>query len=377
MQLNQIAGIASPGIQILRPLLDVSKETLIATCARSNTPWFHDGTNDDPTLTLRNATRHLLTSDRLPRALRKASLIEMTTRVKQSLEQHRQYAEDALKSLKTIRLDLRSGNLTVELPPSLSGLKQDPQPPAEALRSLQTRQLFFAPLAHAVSPNKGYATNKVEAITFHLSTPNKNIENEIGTRPSRFTAAGVDWNPLLAEATAGCLPNVGYLWSLTRELPKRKNSQPVCQWRASGASFSWSCSGVGTRPASFGTWQLFDGRFWLRVWDKINPMVTARFLREADMKQFFEDLPTGVRARLRKALKSAAPKKTRLTLPALALPDNGPVLALPSFGVQLPTTCDSLRWQVLYKSLKLGEGFQDPCQISGKMSTDNAPHQPD
>ncbi|KAF7337931.1 ATP-bind-3 domain-containing protein [Mycena venus] len=45
---------------MIRPLLEVSKERILATCAENNLEYVEDSTNFQPELTLRNAIRHLL-----------------------------------------------------------------------------------------------------------------------------------------------------------------------------------------------------------------------------------------------------------------------------------------------------------------------------
>lgn len=62
------------GIKIMRPLLKFSKERLIATCLQRGVSWVEDETNKDPTLTIRNAVRHMYRNHRLPSALSKERL---------------------------------------------------------------------------------------------------------------------------------------------------------------------------------------------------------------------------------------------------------------------------------------------------------------
>ncbi|KAI0306426.1 PP-loop family-domain-containing protein [Multifurca ochricompacta] len=48
---------------IVRPLLDVSKDRILATCDSHNIPYILDYTNFQPELTLRNAIRHVLSNN--------------------------------------------------------------------------------------------------------------------------------------------------------------------------------------------------------------------------------------------------------------------------------------------------------------------------
>lgn len=67
-------NMATGGILVCRPLLPFHKSSIMETCREAKVPYVTDPTNSDPTLTIRNAIRCLLASDRLPRALRPASM---------------------------------------------------------------------------------------------------------------------------------------------------------------------------------------------------------------------------------------------------------------------------------------------------------------
>ncbi|KAJ6144513.1 adenine nucleotide alpha hydrolases-like protein [Penicillium chermesinum] len=61
--------IADGGIFLCRPLLAFPKRHLLDTCHIHNIPYVNDPTNFDPTLTARNAIRHIRASHSLPLAL--------------------------------------------------------------------------------------------------------------------------------------------------------------------------------------------------------------------------------------------------------------------------------------------------------------------
>lgn len=65
------------GVKIYRPLLVYSKEELRDICKADEMPWFEDHTNADPTLTKRNAIRHIYANHKLPAALQKPSILAL------------------------------------------------------------------------------------------------------------------------------------------------------------------------------------------------------------------------------------------------------------------------------------------------------------
>lgn len=67
-------NMATGGVLLCRPLLPFHKSSILETCRQAKVPYVTDPTNSDPTLTIRNTIRDLLASDRLPRALRPASM---------------------------------------------------------------------------------------------------------------------------------------------------------------------------------------------------------------------------------------------------------------------------------------------------------------
>ncbi|KAJ7805636.1 hypothetical protein B0H14DRAFT_2879468 [Mycena olivaceomarginata] len=59
------AGVEGMTSWMVRPLLEVSKERILATCEENNLEYIDDSTNFQPELTIRNAIRHLLSKNTL------------------------------------------------------------------------------------------------------------------------------------------------------------------------------------------------------------------------------------------------------------------------------------------------------------------------
>ena len=110
------------------------------------------------------------------------------------------------------------------------------------------------------------------------------------------------------------------------------------------------------------TFQLWDGRFWIRVENRSQHAVCIRNFRKDDIKSLRNQLQHR-QMPFSHALKEAAAGDIRWTLPVIAnvdgsKPNEGQssVLALPSFGIVLPEWENLIRWDIRYKKIELGSG---------------------
>jgi tRNA(Ile)-lysidine synthase len=105
-------------------------------------------------------------------------------------------------------------------------------------------------------------------------------------------------------------------------------------------------------------WHLWDGRYWIRVYNHTTKLITVRPFEAADLKPFRNSLPAWAQQSFSDTLSVAAPGKARWTLPALAV--EGDVIALPTLGFAVQKEeYRGLRWQVKYKKVDLGENEPD------------------
>ena len=107
------------GVNIYRPLLPYSKERLVATCKAHRRSWIEDPTNQDVTLTARNAIRVLLKGDRLPKALRRSSLLALAERINTKLARRTQQTTGLLHLYRR-HIDTRVGVVSLRLPSAIS-----------------------------------------------------------------------------------------------------------------------------------------------------------------------------------------------------------------------------------------------------------------
>ncbi|TFK42367.1 PP-loop family-domain-containing protein [Crucibulum laeve] len=85
---------------MIRPLLSVSKERILATCETNKLEFVTDETNFQPALTLRNAIRHVLNPDP-----NKQSMPELPPDIAEKLEQ----TNKAVSSLESVVVNIQSG----------------------------------------------------------------------------------------------------------------------------------------------------------------------------------------------------------------------------------------------------------------------------
>lgn len=108
--------IATGGIVICRPLLPLRKANLISTCKANGVPFVSDPTNNDPTLTPRNAIRGLIHSGALPKAIQPESMLQRMKRAQEGIANTSILADKLLGMCEVLDLNLRGGWLLVKFP---------------------------------------------------------------------------------------------------------------------------------------------------------------------------------------------------------------------------------------------------------------------
>ncbi|EKG19195.1 tRNA(Ile)-lysidine/2-thiocytidine synthase [Macrophomina phaseolina MS6] len=349
------------GIQVLRPLLPFSKARLTATCEASGTQWVEDETNKDPTLTMRNTIRYLYNTYRLPAALSKPALLQMTQRTADKIRQREKEVNSLLDQLDAV-LDLRSGELAIRFPrnfypPSqMGGVRLYTQSVGDA-----DDTIFFQPnvkqfdvaegkivaamlirrLVNLVTPRENVDLSSLETAVRHLFprlyilSPLDDIPDRV---PTSFTAAGVLFERV--QTPDDYFPY--YTWMLSRQ-PYHRDEQPTITIPPTGSSIDSTPTTSRAAPTNFTAnlqaFNLFDGRWWLRI-DNPSPTtpLTVRPFRQTDLKPVRACLSGIMRERFEALRIDAAKNKARFTLPVITAPcaDGGDeVVAVPTFGVKV------------------------------------------
>lgn len=351
------------GITMYRPLLDFGKDRLIATCEANKVPWFEDPTNNDETMTMRNAVRHLVRTQRLPVALQKPAILALSARARRRVDLEEAEARRFIKRKAVIRdFDSCAGTLIAEIP-------------SLAAKKVRQNRLYTRARAEAKKPHQRVIASLVTRALIDFVTPNEhlptvsNLDNVVytlfpdldpagpRTRPSAFLIGGVRFDSITT-------PN-STRWFLSRA-PYQSN-QPLPEYW-----IDWNVSNVKKLekdPKSSG-WRripfprLWDGRYWVQLLSTRPDKFLVLPFEPEYAKAFRKALSPDQRSRLEAILKHYAPGKIRYTIPGIfhvATAEPGVqsesesliLLALPTLGIHLPGLKKWLDYEVSYKKVDL------------------------
>ncbi|KAI9155369.1 putative tRNA(Ile)-lysidine synthase [Paramyrothecium foliicola] len=358
------------GVTVFRPLLAFDKDRLIATCEANNVTWFEDVTNKDPTLTTRNAIRHLVTNHELPKALQKPAILNLCQRARKRVRVEESEAQRLLARKSVIKdLDSNVGTLTVELPrlgarmPTHRTLWAEARERARTPHRRTTAAILIRKLIEYVTPEDTLPPltsldNAVDRLFPQLS--------QNSPLPAKaFSIAGVLFSPTSNQHSANWfLSRAPY--SSSQTLPMKHLSAPPLSTRAEHANPPEQVS----RHVAWRGWKsfkLWDGRFWVMVHSCVHASFYLHPLYAEHLKSFRMALPQSQRDRLERLLKYHAPGKVRYTLPALYSvepgksegdpemdnPETFTLLALPSLGIHLPGMERWVRYEIRYRHVDL------------------------
>ncbi|KAI0015624.1 hypothetical protein F4780DRAFT_763152 [Xylariomycetidae sp. FL0641] len=329
--------IEDGGVCIYRPLLEFSKDRLVATCVENNIPWWDDHTNEDPTLTLRNAIRHLYRGYTLPLALQKPSILALTKRANDMAEALEAEARRLLARTTIHRFVTVAGTATVQFP--LYGGPSTRRDKKSALRS-RTRVLRQREVAGVLIQKMiALVTPKMQRIPLSalqnviprlfpaLGEPKTTVTSE----PKAFVIAGVYFTPVRQPDVEGAKRGGGHgqpCWHLSRAPYEAHKPVPNLRGRY------WATPVRGERVwhkrFRWGKWNkcsIWDGRYWIRFCHRLpyRVIVLPYYLRKHDevfkehVRVFREKLTPVGRKQLDSWLRYHAPGTARYTLPAIYL----------------------------------------------------------
>lgn len=340
------------GVQVLRPLLSFSKERLQATCLADGMPWFEDLTNIDPTITQRNAIRHIYANYSLPVALQKPAILSLSQAWTLRGASYEAAATNHLASETQITsFDPRCGSITLRfafLPDTRVTAESPVRWPFKqqqiAIRLLRTTIEAVSPEPHI----KLDRLRRVQRTVFpHLFEPDP-FSSE---RSLSFTVAGVriersDWIKKKSKSIS-CEDaddihrdhHFNHEWRITRE-PHRGSVNRV-----------QLTIPAGTLPQ----WNLYDGRYWIRLCNRTSTStLRVRPFCTGDSGSFRRKFSSKEQIRLGLLLKTLVPGDLRWTLPAIVMSDDhgiDQVLSLPTLGFDAPGMETFLSYEIRYKKV--------------------------
>jgi len=244
---------ATGGIWLCRPLLSFPKSRLVETCKHNKVPYVSDPTNFDPTLTIRNTIRHLLSKKALPRALQPASILSLIKAEQAALQKTQDISNEILASrCHILDLNLRTGTLIVEFNNTLSS--------TETALGVKSRRLLSTIMRRvtdliAPCPANHYNLRHYDPCVSKIFPDRYTVSQAKHLRDREpFTAGGVLFSPLTPQfkldpkdpttpKSSHSVPGKN-IWRLSRPL-YMKNRKPKMQFEQ-------------------GTWALWDDRYWFR-----------------------------------------------------------------------------------------------------------------
>lgn len=358
--------IEDEGVFVYRPLLSFAKDRLVATCEANDVPWFEDETNKDPTLTMRNAIRHMYQGFTLPKALQKPSILALAERCRAKNEAEDAEAARVLAShAEVVDFDPNVGTAIVRLPDLQVDVPRARRGRSvynvarlrlrrERLRTtgaLMLRRVLSLVSPEAESPPVPSMMASVTRVWPHLSEDATADRGRPSAEPKAFNVAGVLFTPVSSkhgESTKSGRnqrpPPPRYHLSRTPFVSSRPPPTFALPYtwpeayrspgpRAGTAQEPMVAEDVNellarTTPPwlPWSRWRLWDGRFWLRIRHRLpGQVVVAPFPRELNTKQVRETLTLGGGDdesskggdAVEDLLRRFAPGKVRYTLPAI------------------------------------------------------------
>ncbi|KAF1944466.1 hypothetical protein EJ02DRAFT_510140 [Clathrospora elynae] len=377
--LNIPFPIEQGGIQILRPLLGFEKARLIATCEEKGVVWAEDKTNQIQTLTSRNAIRHIYKNHKLPEALSIRSLVDVSLKMQERIKWHRIYAYKKLFDQCLIKLDIQTGSLLVRFPPFSSLLPRPIETQTDKIQAKNTAYCLIERVAELVTPKSKAPLGQLAATVDRIYPEFVNLEDgEAGhwevIRRGNYCVWHVWWrswdkpSPFTDHAEEGLDPSLPHPreWLLTRQ-PLDAGEREI---RANKIVYPPSLQPSASRERP--TYQLFDGRFWIKIRNLTSDTLVLRIFTKVDFRHFptfreekdkVQEVDGGLRPHrfIAAAFDLLKPVDVRFTLPAVFRKDsttgNETLIGFPTLDVRMngfgppEGVCE---WSVRYKKIDLG-----------------------
>ncbi|KAK4204787.1 hypothetical protein QBC40DRAFT_272376 [Triangularia verruculosa] len=305
------------GVMVYRPLMHFDKDRLIATCLENNVPWFEDHTNKDPTMTMRNAVRHMWKNHKLPEALQKPAILRLAERCRKRLAFEEAAADRLLQNALIPHFEPSTGTLVVQLPkfrlPRVSRLSS--KSPEGRQRRLDHYRyiaaLLLRKLISMVTPER--ELNQAAQLDHLASMLFPSLAKD-GTKPpppKPYVICGVHFLPMMGPN------NQPFRWLLTRAPYVSNVPRPCTAFYGLSVKARWGKNPSQWKTNGWSPFKLYDGRYWIRLISRTASTLYVMPFEVEHQKPFKEALDEQSRNDLAAMLKRYAPGKIRYTLPGI------------------------------------------------------------
>ncbi|KAF2686578.1 hypothetical protein K458DRAFT_297696 [Lentithecium fluviatile CBS 122367] len=369
--------VVSGGIKIMRPLLPFRKERLIATCKELGVAWAEDKSNQDQTLTARNAIRHVMQKHQLPAALSVESLVDLGERMRGRVDFHKNHVEKLLRNSEVLcKLDIQTSSLNVRFPPSSMLLDRPIWSKKDVNDARNTAYILLDRLAGLVTPLEYTSASKLSGVVSAIY-PELEIHNENSIHGPNsggsLCAQGLWWQQS-NEAIPSIFPRLPsgmrhpMDWLLSRQ-PLERHELGSSGLRLEYPPRSAAVPLVSAASDELEQWQLFD-RWWFQIQNLTRDCtVVLRFFTTDELRTLMAkdkklNPQTDPLRNIKNALKRVEPASLCRHLPALFLvsPEGkDQLVALPTLGAktifpeEAATPDWPCTWDVRYKAIDSGD----------------------
>lgn len=389
--------IEQGGIQILRPLLAMEKSRLIATCKEHGIEWAEDESNHLPTLTSRNAIRHIYKAHKLPKALSIPSLVALSLRMQGRVNEHQAYARKLYDQC-LMKLNIQTGTLLVRFPPFHALLGRPIKTDADKNEAWNNAHCLIEKVADLVTPIWKPAVNnlatRVDSVYQDFLTPEEKAELKAageGHFRDSFTVHHIWWRKYdkaspfedhgLPSEDYNSTPPHQNEWLLTRQ-PFQGDEAMKSQIEVPPSKISPTADLSQSREE----YQLFDGRFWIKLHNHTYDTLIIRAFEKTDMRhlpslQKKKSASGGLRGPIPERFIVAAfanfkPSDVRFTLPAVfrrSATGDETLVGFPTLHVGmggLGPAEEICHWHVRYKNIDIGQHSIDDMIVPGATKMD-------
>ncbi|ELR05793.1 hypothetical protein VC83_04430 [Pseudogymnoascus destructans] len=357
--------IESGGIKVYRPLLCFSKQELRDTCEANGMSWFEDNTNADPTLTMRNAIRHIYANNKLPVALQKPSILALAKRLQENRDRDMERRNKSFaQKFRILKFEPSVPYCSVYFEPLDMGHNAKSSTEISSTE-FEDASWWLRAVIQLISPVENIALGTLSTAVQRIYPE---LDSQVGHDPAprkAFTVAGVmfepapsdmhdsllsshtSYNSTASEGSTLAPQQIANRHWIIRPQPYKRGKEPRLEFMP----FQGKDEGAYWRDNDF--WKLFDGRFWIRI---LNLTSTSISLRPFQVEDVHKLKRTEFMEQLEQREKLLLPLKTsefRHVLPAIVTEVDGveQVVGLPTLGIIAQDFEKLVKYEVRYRGL--------------------------